>query len=256
MNDNPIHPTPLHIEEASLNAWPSLNTYLFDGWLARFANGYTKRANSVTPLYPGVMDVAAKIKACEKLYKQQHLPPIFRLPGFVEDVGVMDGRLAARGYKKIDTTSVQTLDLSFCFAAMSERAYILPSRSGMESWLGSFHELSGDNPHRADAETHQQMLNNIIGEKCFMVLMVKGKVVACGLAVASNGHVGIFDAIVDKEQRRKGYGTELMESLLDWAVHQYASFAYLQVMVANTPAINLYNKLKFKELYRYWYRAL
>jgi len=254
MDDKPTLPAPIHVEEASLNAWPALQTYLFDGWLARFANGYTKRANSVTPLYPGALDLAAKIDQIERLYRRQNLPPIFRLPSFAE-VGAVDGRLAARGYKKFDETSVQALDLSFCFAVQSERAFILPGRSGMESWLGSFHDLSGSNPQRADDATHQQMLRNIIGETGYMVLMVEGEVVACGLAVANNGYVGIFDVVVAAEHRRRGYGTELMESLLDWAVNQYARYAYLQVMAANTPAINLYAKLKFTELYRYWYRA-
>ncbi len=253
--DKPSLPTPSRIEEASLNAWPALNTYLYDGWLARFANGYTKRANSVTPLYPGALNLAAKIEGCETLYRRQKLPPIFRLPSFANP-GEVDGRLAARGYKKIDATSVQVMDLSFCFALQSERAFILPGRSGMESWLGSFHELSGSNPHRANGETHAQLLNNIIGERCFMVLMVAGEVVACGLAVADNDVVGIFDAIVAEEHRRQGYGTELMESLLDWAVNQHARYAYLQVMVANKLAINLYAKLQFTELYRYWYRTL
>lgn len=255
MNDTPTQPSPRHVEEAALNAWPALNTYLFDGWLARFANGYTKRANSVTPLYPGTLALDEKIESCETLYKQQNLRPAFRLPGFVEGIDAVDGRLAARRYQKIDTTSVQTLDLSFCFATQSKRAHILPSRSGMESWLGSFHRLAGDNPQRHDAATHQQMLNNIIGQKCYMVLLVKGEVVACGLAVASNGYAGIFDLVVAKEHRRHGYGLELTESLLDWAVNQRAHYAYLQVMTANTAAINLYAKLKFTELYRYWYRV-
>ena len=40
-----------HIKELAVNAWPSLQT-LLDGWVLRFANGYTRRANSVNLLYP------------------------------------------------------------------------------------------------------------------------------------------------------------------------------------------------------------
>jgi hypothetical protein len=39
------------IEELSMNAWPSIQTVLLDGWILRMSNGYTKRANSVNPLY-------------------------------------------------------------------------------------------------------------------------------------------------------------------------------------------------------------
>ncbi|MDB5085123.1 MAG: family N-acetyltransferase, partial [Bacilli bacterium] len=35
------------IEELTLNNWQPLQTMLYDGWLLRFAGGYTKRANSV-----------------------------------------------------------------------------------------------------------------------------------------------------------------------------------------------------------------
>ncbi len=244
-----------HIEEASLNAWPALQTHLYDGWLVRFANGYTKRANSVTPLYPGQIDLDSKIDWCEELYRQQNLPPVFRLPTFLR-TGEIDGRLARRGYKKIDTTSVQVLDLSDYFAQLSPRVFILPGRSGLEAWLSAFHRMTGANPARADSDTHRQMLNNILGQKCFMTLHVENEVVACGMAVASNDLVGIFDVIVAPEHRRQGYGQEIMESLLDWAVNQNASYAYLQVVATNQPALNLYTKLNFTELYRYWYRVL
>ena len=56
------------IEESSLNAWPALRQMLFDGWILRFAEGYTKRANSVNPLYGSSLDVSEKVDICEELY--------------------------------------------------------------------------------------------------------------------------------------------------------------------------------------------
>ncbi len=56
------------IEELTLNAWPALQTVLYDGWLLRFADGYTRRANSVNPIYPSAVPLADKIAACERAY--------------------------------------------------------------------------------------------------------------------------------------------------------------------------------------------
>lgn len=39
-------------EELSMNAHPAIKTHVYDGWLLRFANGYTNRANSVNMIYP------------------------------------------------------------------------------------------------------------------------------------------------------------------------------------------------------------
>src|SRR5580693_6740913 len=67
------------LEELSINAWPSLQTLVYDGWVLRFADGYTKRANSSNPLYEGVLDVDEKIDACEKLYSGRRLDTVFKL---------------------------------------------------------------------------------------------------------------------------------------------------------------------------------
>ena len=67
------------LEELSMNAWPALQTLLYDGWVLRFAEGYTRRANSVNPLYPSTRDALEKIEACERLYRGQGLAVIFKL---------------------------------------------------------------------------------------------------------------------------------------------------------------------------------
>ena len=55
----------LYIEERSLNAHPAIETQFYDGWVLRFAGGYTKRANSVNPLYVGALPLDEKIAFCE-----------------------------------------------------------------------------------------------------------------------------------------------------------------------------------------------
>jgi ribosomal protein S18 acetylase RimI-like enzyme len=45
-----------------------------------------------------------------------------------------------------------------------------------------------------------------------------------------------------------------MNCILSAANHRGVKKAYLSVVVGNVPAENLYKKLGFKEMYRYWYR--
>jgi hypothetical protein len=99
------------LEELAFNAWPSLQTLLYDGWVLRFADGYTKRANSVNPLYYSGTDVAQKIETCEKLYRGQGLKVVFKMTPVSQPEG-LDSFLAAQGYQVDSPTSVQLLDLS------------------------------------------------------------------------------------------------------------------------------------------------
>lgn len=85
------------LEELSLNAWPGHHTLLYDGWLLRFSEGYTSRANSVNPLYPGsITGLEDKIKECEDFYTSKSLPAIFKLtpasfPSNLEETLASDG---------------------------------------------------------------------------------------------------------------------------------------------------------------------
>ena len=57
------------IEELSMNAWPTMQTMLYDGWVLRSADGYIKHANSVYPLYPSELNLDVKILVEEARFR-------------------------------------------------------------------------------------------------------------------------------------------------------------------------------------------
>ena len=244
------------IEELALNAWPGLQTYLYDGWVMRLAEGYTKRANSVTPLYGhgerGEFGLAEKVARCEGVYQGRKQPVIFRIPSFVAGAAELDDLLADRGYERVDETLVMDLELEETEFEQSGRAYVMPGREGVSSWLSAYERMSGSHTE----PVHEKILGQILGRRCPMVLMVDEEVVACGLGVYDAGYVGLFDIVTAVEHRRQGYGQEVVESLLGWGIDCGGLSAYLQVVAENNSAVTLYEKLGFQKRYRYWYRVL
>ncbi|MGD8398989.1 MAG: GNAT family N-acetyltransferase [Anaerolineae bacterium] len=236
---------PNRLEEIALNAWPALQQILYDGWIVRFSRGFTRRANSVNAVYPSTFDPEAKIAACEALYAARGLPPIFRVTPFSLPPE-LDALLEARGYGRHDPTLVMVCELGGLEAGRPLVA--LPAAA----WLDHFCRLAA--VPREKHCIHQAILDAIVPDHVTACVTTGEKVVACGLAVAEGGYVGLFDLITDPACRRRGHGTHLVQGLIAWGRARGASRAYLQVMHKNKGARRLYERLGFREVYRYWYR--
>ena len=236
------------IEEASLNAWPALHQMLLDGWVLRFARGFTKRANSVTPLYPGSQPIEEKVRFCENLYARERLQSVFRITTGANDAdgAALDGFLESRSYRLADPTLV--LDASVAPEAVSRRWSVVT----LKEWLNAYAALTGM-PAKF-MRLHGAILNAIRTECAHAVLRDGDEVLACGLGVVERGLVGLFDIVTHPDHRRQGCGEELVGGLLAWGRKRGAETAYLQVAEDNAPAQALYRKLGFAERYRYWYR--
>lgn len=237
------------LEEISMNAWPSLKSYIYDGWVFRYANNYTKRANSVVPLYPSQKKIDEKIRHVETLFAKYNMRKIFKLTDFSEP-GNLDLILEQRGYVCHDETSVQALELRDFSPRITRQCYMdFDLDSG---WLEAFSTLS----HLTEEQTTTlgKMLNNGFGQNVYFSIRQNGGIAACGLGVKDQEYLGIFDIVVSQHERRQGYGTLLMHCLVNWAKNNACTAAYLQIVVGNTRAENLYKKLGFQEQYRYWYR--
>jgi ribosomal protein S18 acetylase RimI-like enzyme len=238
------------LEEVALNAWPALQQMLFDGWVVRFARGYTKRANSITPLFAAQLDSAAKIATCERLYAARGLPPVFRLTPF-SCPAELDQMLAQRGYRRIDHTAVMHRDLQ-AGTSLTPSTAVLRHES-VSDWIRLWCALHGAAVEQH--HTHQAMLDLIPATRLLVSLVQADQVVACGLGVLEHDFFGLFDLVTAPLQRQRGYGGALVSGMLAWARQHGATHAYLQVLHDNAPAHRLYVRLGFQEIYPYWYRV-
>ncbi len=232
-----------------MNAHPALKTQLYDGWILRFSDGYTNRANSVNPLYRAVLPLAEKIDHCEKMYRSQNLPVVYKLTHACGDV--LDTLLQDSGYRFVSPTMVMTKDI-VDFHHVSSDFYV--SHLVKEDWISSYFSLNAltDKPKITTA-TH--MLRNIQNAVLCGTVKKNGQTIACGLCVIERGCAGLFDIVVDSAYREQGIGYEICCSLLNEAKKHGAKRAYLQVVQSNFKAIGLYSKLGFSDLYEYWYRV-
>ena len=239
------------IEEHALNAWPALQTNLYDGWVLRFAEGYSRRANSVNPVYESRLNPAEKITQCEAIYAAQGLPPIFRITPLAQPTD-LDARLAARGYQQDALTGVWLLEDVEGITPPADDDLIVQTEL-TDAWAADFAALNRVDPARLP--TMQRMLTSIRPAHAFLTLRVEGQAAAVALAVVDRGYLGIFDLVAHPELRGQGLGKRMLAHTLAWGCAQDACRAYLQVMLNNAPAMGLYTRFGFQELYRYWYRV-
>jgi N-acetylglutamate synthase len=237
------------IETLSFKALPALEQHDYDGWLLRYANGYTRRANSVNPVYASSEDVDLKINQCESFYASKNRPTVFKMTDSVYPPD-LDTILADKGYRKEAETYIYTLSL-IGQGNSAKNIYIDSELS--ETWVNHFASLN-QTPEQ-HKPTLQQMLALIPTQCAFLNLQVNGDVVGVALGVIDGDWMGVYDVVVHADHRGKGYGRTIMEALFDWGGIHGASEGYLQVQANNTIATVLYRTLGFAHQYAYWYRV-
>ena len=239
----------LRVEEAYLNAWPALRQALLDGWILRFSDGLTRRANSVNPVSPGSNDLQEKIALCERLYRAQALPTVFRLPSIMEPD--LDSVLERRGYHSEGETCVLFLDLS---ASASDRnvGVELLSRPSAE-WLSALARCQRQSEQQQS--TYRNIIETIAVPLVCAASRSDGKLSSVAYGAIHNGLVCLESVATDAEYRRRGLAQRTISAIFSWAIQQGATGACVQVEAANSPAVALYRGIGFAtELYRYHYR--
>ena len=234
------------LEKLAARAHEALETIRYDGWLLRFAEGYTGRSNSVGILLPSRTDLNEKVDYCEKCYRERNLPCMFKLTDADAALGVL---LKSRGYQESKPTDVMT-------AALHGTAFpdipVVFSEKPSEEWLRSWFAFEGMKDE-SGLEIFRRILEKAGARACYAAVMPDGKIAACAASAAEKGYALIQYVVVDPEYRRRGLGRAVCQALMAEAEQNGVKTAYLQVMQNNPAAISLYSSLGFRKAYTYRY---
>jgi len=239
------------IETHSLAAIPALETEIYDGWHIRFANGHTRRANSVNVMTEGDLSLFEKIEYAEAVYANRRLECHFRITPLAG--ADLDEKLASQGYGAFDPTDVRITDLTLMNLSSVDPDVEIQDRK-YDYWMNALAELTGQSALRE--KTFGAMLDIITLDTAYASIEIDGRIIACGLAVMSEDYVGLFEFVTDPDYQRQGLAVKIANALLATARNKGAKTAYLQVVQSNAAAIAFWNEIGFTDkLYDYHYRT-
>ena len=170
-----MRPDARRIEELSLNSSAPPGQLVYDGWILRLLRGKAKRARSINPVYESRLALETKFAFCERLYRQQGVPALFRITPYVTPSD-LDAQLERRGYQRFDSTAVEAADIDpvQLGGASAEPMELRP-------WVDAVSELRGSPAEHRTA--HFARIDGMPLKKLPVALRDGGQVVATGLAI-------------------------------------------------------------------------
>lgn len=269
---DPLYQSVKHMEEISLNAWPSLKIELYDGWLIRFSHNYTYRTNAVEQVGRSTLPVEEKIAYCENFYRSFNTPCHFKINPLLDPD--FDRILSDKDYRIRHVTEVMQADLNHVnLMNPVVREFAFENRLGLPShvlyennltvslqpfitdeWIQGLFHLNGT-CEPILRQNVPSMFRAIPKNTIVASVELGGSVVASGLGILDREFVGIYAIYCAPSERRKHFARAICSTLLSEARTQGATKAYLQVVKGNTSAKSLYYSLGFQDFYTYWFRS-
>lgn len=238
------------VEDLSLNAWPSHQIEIYDGWLLRFSYFYTHRTNSVEQIGPSAIPLHKKIAYCETRYQRWGTPSIFKISPLLPPD--FDHRLSGLGYTTEHKTDVMTLDLTNYTPVLPTIQVHLQTSISPE-WIQALFDLK-----KTTNLTHRQivpsMYQAIPKDTIMASIRLNGKIIATGLGILDRTFIGLYAIHVHPEYRGHHFGRSICQAILNQALTADVKEAYLQVTSENSTAKNLYASLGFSHFYNYWFK--
>jgi ribosomal protein S18 acetylase RimI-like enzyme len=244
------------IQETLLNSWPAKEYFFLNGWVLRFTDGVTSRANSVLPLnyYGNKKTVDGDIDIVENAYKNYGIPSIFTMHDYHQPK-YLRKKLISKGYQEVSPTTTMG-------ASITEISYLnLNNDFNYEIHnhrIKEFSQFSAKYSKRS--LEHQKVIEEIcmrinIPQKRFVLVKDGTEVIGTTMAVLNvNNLLYIADVLVHPNYRRNRIASSMLTKIIeDWALKNGIFKIWLQVENENENALAFYDNIGLKRLFNYYY---
>jgi GNAT superfamily N-acetyltransferase len=252
------------LERVADRAWPAPVVEHRDGWLLRYADGWTNRANSALPLGTDATPVAQTVQACVAFYRERGVLPKIAVPlpvrrdvaRYLEAAGWVGQPTVLVRTANLDQVSAPAQKIELLPRPSSELLALIARRKGA-SQRGTSEERTGPCPNDSAARTQglppaaEHVLNAVPQVRFALARAADGALVAGarGVVVDDWLHLGLVEVV--PQARRQGLAGALWAALAGWASGLGATRAVLQVEERNEAAARLYASVGFRTHHTY-----
>ena len=234
---------PVTADRLALPGWQPVESEPLGEWVLRASGGFSSRGNSVLALGDPGLPLPEAVERVQEWYSARSLPP--RAHVHLDEPAAT--AFGAAGWTTYEPTLLMLGGVSKVLRRLG-RSDVEVTHSSVvdEGWMASDERAGryGD-PARQVLEAGEVTLATVRDGG--------GNVLARGRGAFHDDWVGVSSLATREDVRRTGLGSAVLRSLLEWGAERGATTTYLQVVVANPAAQELYQAYGYEVHHRYDY---
>lgn len=238
---------PVEADRLALPGWQPIESEPLGEWLLRASGGFSSRGNSVLALGDPGVPLDEAVEQVTRWYRSRGLAPRAHVHPDRPEAATFE----SAGWTTYEPTLLMLGSVPRVLRRLGPQSGIEVRHDETvdEGWL-----VSDERAGRYGTAARQVLE---AGEVVLATVRDPGgTVLARGRGAVHGDWVGVSSLFTREDVRHTGLGRAVLRSLLDWGAERGATTTYLQVVVANTSAQELYEARGYEVHHRYDYLVL